>query len=158
MAGRIETPKNGKTRRVDMSQQLAAELKDLMKKRKEETLRKGWKEVPEWAFCDSTGNPLDGNNLRKRVFYRTLAKASLRRVRIHDLRHTYASLLLQNGESPVYVRDQLGHHSIQITVDTYGHLVPGGNRQAVDRLDDSSWASHGSKMVAKESVQGISPF
>ena len=34
------------------------------------------------------------------------------------------------------MRDQLGHHSIQITVDTYGHLVPGGNRQAVNRLDD----------------------
>ena len=34
-----------------------------------------------------------------------------------------------------YVKDQLGHHSIRITVDTYGHLVPGGNRQAVDKLD-----------------------
>ena len=34
------------------------------------------------------------------------------------------------------MKDQLGHHSIQITVDIYGHLVPGGNRQAVDRLDD----------------------
>ena len=43
------------------------------------------------------------------------------------------------------MRDQLGHHSIQVTVDIYGHLVPGGNKQAVDRLDDAS----GSKMVAK---------
>ena len=40
------------------------------------------------------------------------------------------------GESMVYVRDQLGHSSIRITVDTYGHLVPGGNKEAVDRLDD----------------------
>jgi integrase len=52
------------------------------------------------------------------------------------LRHTFASLLISQGESLAYVRDQLGHHSIQITVDTYGHLVPGGNRQAVDRLDE----------------------
>jgi integrase len=36
------------------------------------------------------------------------------------------------------VRDQLGHASIQLTVDTYGHLVPGSNRQAVDRLDDAA--------------------
>ena len=70
-------------------------------------------------------------------------------MRIHDLRHTFASLLIHNGESLAYVKDQLGHHSIQITVETYGHLVPGGNRHAVDRLDDPAWGSHGSKMVAE---------
>jgi integrase len=57
-------------------------------------------------------------------------------VRFHDARHTFASLLLQQGESLAYVRDQLGHSSIQMTVDVYGHLVPGLNRQAVDKLDD----------------------
>jgi len=45
------------------------------------------------------------------------------------------SLLIQQGESLVYVKQQMGHHSIRVTVDTYGHLVPGGNRAAVDRLD-----------------------
>lgn len=45
--------------------------------------------------------------------------------RIHDLRHTFASLLIQQGESLAYVKDQMGHHSIKMTVDTYGHLVPG---------------------------------
>ena len=64
-------------------------------------------------------------------------KAQLRRVRFHDLRHTFASLLIAQGESLAYVRDQLGHASIQLTVDTYGHLIPGANRQAVDRLDDA---------------------
>ena len=48
--------------------------------------------------------------------------------------------MIQNRESLAYIRDQLGHHSIQITVDTYGHLVPGGNRQAVDKLDDENWS------------------
>jgi integrase len=67
-----------------------------------------------------------------------LAKAGLRRIRFHDLRHTFASLLLQNGESLVYVKEQLGHSSIQVTVDTYGHLIPGANRAAVDRLDDAT--------------------
>jgi hypothetical protein len=51
--------------------------------------------------------------------------------------HTFASWLIQQGESLPYVRDQLGHKSIAITVDVYGHLVPGGNRAAVDRLDDA---------------------
>src|SRR3954452_13691079 len=66
-----------------------------------------------------------------------LEKAELRRVRFHDLRHTFASLLIQQGESLAYVKDQLGHASIQITVDVYGHLVPGGNCAAVDLLDDA---------------------
>jgi integrase len=72
------------------------------------------------------------------VWPKLIAKTGLRRFRIHDLRHTYASLLIQNGESLAYVRDQLGHQSIQLTVDTYGHLVPGGNKQAVDRLDEAT--------------------
>ena len=66
------------------------------------------------------------------MFYRWLGKAGLRRIRFYDLPHSYASPLIQNGESLAYVRDQFGHASIQLTVDTYGHLVPGANRQAVD--------------------------
>jgi integrase len=135
--GHITRPKNGKTRRVDMSQQLTEVLQQLQTQRKAETLRRGWPEVPVWVFCSTTGGVLNKENLRTRVFYRCLAKAGLRHVRIHDLRHTYASLLIQQGESLAYIRDQLGHHSIQVTVDIYGHLVPGGNKAAVDRLDDA---------------------
>lgn len=62
----------------------------------------------------------------------------------HGFRHTFASLLLQQGESPAYVQRQLGHASIKLTVDTYGKWLPMGNKAAVDRLDDSS----GSKVVA----------
>ncbi len=49
-------------------------------------------------------------------------------MRFHLLRHTFASRLLQNRESPAYVKEQLGHHSIQVTVDIYGHLFPGGEQ------------------------------
>ena len=136
--GRITKPKSGKTRRVDMSQQLTETLHHLLMQRKAETLRRGWRALPEWVFCSETGGLLDKDNLRKRVFYRSLAKAGFRQIRIHDLRHTYASLLIQQGESLAYIKEQLGHHSIQVTVDIYGHLVPGGNTAAVDRLDDAS--------------------
>jgi len=57
-------------------------------------------------------------------------------MRLHDIRHTFASLLLSNGESPVYVKELLGHSSIQITVDIYGHLIPSSNRGAVNQLDN----------------------
>jgi integrase len=138
VCGKITRPKSGKNRRVDMSQQLSEALRQLLTQRKAEKLEGKWAELPEWVFCNTKGGIHHSNNLRRRVFYPCLEKAGLRRVRIHDLRHTFASLLIQQGESLAYVRDQLGHHSIQITVDTYGHLVPGGNRAAVDRLDDTT--------------------
>lgn len=59
-------------------------------------------------------------------------------IRLHDLRHTFGSLLLQNGASIVYVKEQMGHSSIQVTVDTYGHLIPGANVCFVDRLEKAS--------------------
>jgi integrase len=79
---------------------------------------------------------LDANDLRRQILYKALDFAGIRRVRFHDLRHTFASLLLQQGESLTYIKDQLGHFSIQMTVDIYGHLIPGMNKQAVDKLDD----------------------
>src|ERR1043165_2907959 len=65
-----------------------------------------------------------------------LVKTGLRRIRFHDLRHTFGSLLIQAGASLAYVRDQMGHSSIQVTVDIYGHLIPGANISFVDRLDE----------------------
>jgi integrase len=132
---RVTTPKNGESRRVDMSLQLTQALKDLYTKRQLEAAANGWTDIPPWVFCNEAGGLLDPDNLRKRVFYGLLKAAGLRQVRFHDLRHTFASLLLQQGESPVYVKEQMGHSSIQVTVDLYGHLIPGGNKQAVDRLD-----------------------
>jgi len=88
------------------------------------------------------GTIVDPDNFRKRVWPKLLPKAGLRRIRIHDLRHTFASLLIQQGESLVYVKEQMGHHSIRVTVDVYGHLVPGGNKQAVDKLDKPVSVNH----------------
>jgi len=134
--GRITTPKSGKIRRVDMSKQLAETIRILKTERKKEALAKGWDGIPPLVFTNEAGRVIDHGNLRRRVFWKALEKAGLRRIRLHDLRHTFASLLIQQGESLAYVRDQLGHHSIQVTVDTYGHLVPGANRGAVDKLDN----------------------
>lgn len=132
---KITTPKSGENRRVDMSKELMQTLKDLQTEQQIEAAAKGLKDTPEWVFASEAGGLLHPHNLRDRVFYGLLTKAKLRKVRFHDLRHTFASLLLQNSESPVYVKDQMGHSSIQVTVDLYGHLIPGGNKQAVDRLD-----------------------
>ena len=98
--GKLSTPKSGEIRRVDMSRELAQTLTDLYTERQLEAAANDWKDVPVWLFCSETGELLDPDNLRKRVFYKLLKSAGLRQIRIHDLRHTFASLLLQNGESP----------------------------------------------------------
>lgn len=70
-AGRVETPKPGHGRTLDMSQQLARVLRRLEIDRKAETLRRGWREVPPWIFCSEAGTPLDHNNVAK-TFKRVL--------------------------------------------------------------------------------------
>ena len=52
----------------------------------------------------------------------------------HDLRHTYATILLMAHISPAYVQKQLGHHSISMTVDIYGHWIPGEGRELIDKV------------------------
>jgi integrase len=132
--GVLTSPKSHQRRRVDLSTQLSGALLDWRREQRARWLKKG-QNLPDWVFPSLEGTALEERNVRH-VFKRMLEKADLRQIRIHDLRHTFASLLLQQGESIVYVKDQLGHASIQITVDTYGHLIPGANRAAVDRLDD----------------------
>ncbi len=91
--------------------------------------------VKEVVFPSPEGTVLDPDNLYHRYFLLVLAKAGIRKVRLHDLRHTFGSLLIQAGASIVYVKEQMGHSSIQVTVDIYGHLIPGANVAYVDRLD-----------------------
>ncbi len=132
--GKINRTKTGRARLVDMSDQLREVLKALLTRRKREGLQAGLSEEIPWVFHRG-GSPIPANSLRY-PFRQTLKKAGFSHMRIHDMRHTYASLLLSNGESPAYVKEQLGHASIQMTVDIYGHLIPSSNRQAVNRLDD----------------------
>jgi integrase len=134
--GRITKTKTSRSRQVDTSDQLFDELKDLYKKRKEEGLKVG-KGAPEeilfHTHCDYTSQ-----NTVRNIWKRMLGKAKLRDLRFQDIRHTFASFLLSNGESPVYVKEKLGHFSIQMTVDIYGHLIPSSNRQAVNALEENA--------------------
>jgi len=147
-AGTISTPKSGHGRTVDISQVLAQTLMRLDVERKAETLRRGWTAVPPWVFINEAGHPLDESKVRK-AMTRVLKAAKLpRHFSPHCLRHTYASLLLQQGVTPAYVQRQLGHASIQLTVDTYGKWLPLGNKAAVDRLDGVVPEPSGSRVVA----------
>jgi integrase len=134
---RINAPKSNRFRRVDMSDQLGRVLQGLLTMREAEAILKGEDRSP-WLFLGRGGGPMTPGAFWQNVWRPLLRQTGLLYRKPHTLRHTYASLLIQNGESLAYIRDQLGHHSISLTVDTYGHLVPGANRAAVDRLDDTT--------------------
>ncbi|HST09045.1 MAG TPA: site-specific integrase [Terriglobales bacterium] len=136
--GQFGKPKSGKERRVDLSRQLRSVLAERRDSRMLKAYLSGNSSIAgEFVFPSEAGTPLDGRNVYNRYFLPAIEKAGLRHFRIHDLRHTYASLLIQAGASLAYVRDQLGHSSIQVTVDLYGHLVPSANISWVDGLDST---------------------
>ena len=128
--------KSKKSRRVDMSRELRRVLMEIRDARLLAAYQQGKVDVSgELLFPGPDGGILDPDNLYHRYFVPVLAKAGIRKIRLHDLRHTFGSLLIQNGASLTYVKEQMGHASIQLTVDIYGHLVPGADVNYVDRLD-----------------------
>jgi site-specific recombinase XerC len=101
-----------------------------------EAFFKGQASVAEdLVFLSKAGTVLDQSNLTQYQFLPCLDRPGLRRFRFHDLPHTFGSLLIRDGASLAYVKDQMGHSSIQVTMDTYGHLIPGADFAWVDRLD-----------------------
>jgi len=135
----VGAPKSGKARRVDVPADLVERLHRRLSIRQAEAMVAG-RPLSPWVFpapSDDT-KPMNAAFLRFKVWYKTLRKAGVRPVRIHDLRHTYASLLLLAGEPMLYVKEQLGHSTVQVTVDLYGHVRPGLNRGAVNRLAEAT--------------------
>jgi integrase len=146
--GQVGTPKAGHGRTVDLSQVLAETLGQLEQARTREALLLGWQTLPSWVFCTRAGTPMDESKVR-RAMRQVLQQAKLPlHFSPHCLRHTHASLMLQQGESLTYVQRQLGHASINLTADTYGKWLPLGNKAAVDRLDATIFYESGSKVVA----------
>ena len=86
------------------------------------------------VFTSTLGTPLDDSNVR-RAFTELLGAAGLARMRIHDLRHTCASLLLAQGVHPRVVMEILGHSQISLTLDTYSHVLPALEREAANQMD-----------------------
>jgi integrase len=134
--GQFTTPKSKKPRRVDLSRQLRTTLLTLRDERLMNAFLAGKNSVSdELVFPGPNGGVLDPDHLYDRYFLPVLERAGLRRIRFHDLRHTFGYLLIQAGASLPYVRDQMGHSSIQVTADVYGHLLPGANVECIDKLD-----------------------
>jgi integrase len=135
--GQETTPKNHQQRRVDLSPQLHGVLRRWRAEQGAAWLRRG-SARPAWISPSSAGTSLDESNARK-AFNRILDKAELHRRGPHQMRHTFASLLLQAGVPITYVSRQLGHRDSAITLRVYAHWLPEvGADKGVDRLDDGA--------------------
>src|SRR5581483_2594073 len=83
----------------------------------------------ELVFCSDQGKPLDRRSVAAYGLLRAAEKASLGHVRLHELRHTFASILIGQGMDVAYVADQLGHSSPQVTLTTYAKLFDPAERR-----------------------------
>ena len=126
------TTKNGKTRTVEMPLLLTSTLKALKTEKQKEALRKG-RPFCKWCFTFNGRDPMVPNGI-KTTLDACLDNAGLPHMRIHDLRHTYATIRLMKGDNIGDVSYQMGHSSIKITFDTYTHWIPGKFKGQVDDL------------------------
>ena len=78
---------------------------------------------------------MDVGNLTYRSFRPLLERAGLPKIRAHDLRHTFATLLLSKGTHPKIVQEMLGHANISMTLDTYSHVMPTMQDEAIAALE-----------------------
>ncbi len=126
--GAFVAPKTATSaRRIDLTEALISELRE-------------WRLAcpigsDDLIFPNLDGKPLCHSNLLQRGFYPALQRAGLRQIRFHDLRHTFASLLLANGEDIVRVSRLLGHASPKITLDVYSHALPTAHYGTAERLE-----------------------
>jgi integrase len=142
--GRFFTPKTkGSIRRIDLAPMLKKNLAAWK-------LKSGGQDdglvFPNEA--DEPG-PMNYSNMVQRHFFKGLKKAEIPRIRFHDLRHTFASLLLEQGENIKYIQSQLGHSTPVTTLTVYAHLMKETNQEAACRLEKAIFKGTGHNLVTK---------
>jgi hypothetical protein len=150
--------KTGKLRTVPIPRALAVMLEEHLA---------AHPDASGYVFCAPEGGPLRYHNFRRRFFLPAVEGAALGRpVRFHDLRHSHAAMLIAQGEHAKAIQERLGHSSIRVTLDRYGHILPTLEADLVGRLNDTlrqsrvSSACHeatdGTRANAPEAPEGAS--
>jgi integrase len=107
----------------------------LRQQQERRALGETWQTTYDLVFPNTVGGPMELNHFRRREFCRLLEKASLPRIRFHDLRHTVATLLFAQRINPKVVSEMLGHSDIAITLGLYGHVTPPMQQEAANAMD-----------------------
>lgn len=123
------------TRRITINNKLTAMLTD-WKEKQVDLLKEFTTDTESLQIIQSTPIAITKNMVDKK-FKQILARNNnLKKIRIHDLRHSHASLLINQGEDYLVVKERLGHASITTTIDTYSHLYPSKQKNLANKLDD----------------------
>jgi integrase len=138
-------PKSERSRRtIALSPSVILTVKDYKEKQAAIRDKLGISLKDDDLIFSNLGNPLRPNTI-SRAWTILAARASVKVIRLHDARHTHASLLLKQGVHPKIVQERLGHASIQITLDTYSHVAPGLQEAAAIRFDEGLFQNNGEK-------------
>lgn len=150
----FRSPKTAKGRRmIALSPSLALVLREHLEKAKLERAMLGLSlKDDNLVFCQPDGNPLLPNTITH-AWIKLVRRTGLKPIRLHDARHTHASLMLKQGAHPKIVQERLGHASIQITLDTYSHVAPGLQEAAAKRFDEVLNGKYNKR--EKQSVENI---
>jgi len=134
----IRQPKTAKGRRlIALTPENASVLREHREKQSLERVVLGKRLTGEdLVFCDSDGKPLLPNSVTH-AWIKLVRRTGLKPIRLHDARHSHASLMLKQGTHPKIVQERLGHASIQVTLDTYSHVAPGLQEAAAARFDQA---------------------
>jgi integrase len=134
----FELPKNGKGRNVRLSQTATDALRSHLERQLKEIEAAGDNYQDQGLmFPSERGTPMNAKNLTARKFKPILKRAGLPDIRLHDLRHTCATLLLTRGVHPKFVQELLGHATIAITLDTYRHVLPNMGDQTATEMEQA---------------------
>jgi integrase len=128
----FKQPKTAHSRRVSMTPKLASYRAE--REAFHQTLEKPLT-LDDLVFVTEDLRPIDPSVL-SHAFKRLVKQAGLSGVRFHDLRHTFASLMLMRGAKPKVISEALGHSSVAFTMDTYSHIMEGMQQEAMALLDD----------------------
>jgi len=122
-------------RKISVSQKVVKELRAHRSRQAQERLRAGASyEDRDLIFCDGMGRPLDPRRLT-RHFERTLKRADLPKMTFHDLRHTFATLALEEGVPIKAVQETLGHHTAEFTMNVYSHVTERMRRIVSEKME-----------------------
>jgi integrase len=123
-------------RRVSMTPKLACYLREYRQER-EVLYRNLGKQlaIDDLVFSNTEGKPIDPGVLSHN-FHRVARRSGIEGVRFHDLRHTFASLMLLRGAKPKVISEALGHSSVAFTMDVYSHIIEGMQSDAMALLDE----------------------